>query len=180
MAKKKLKLDLACGQSCTPGYLGVDVWEGADVVHNLLEFPWPFDDRSVADVVCSHFVEHIPLADTADGQDLLCAFMDELWRVVAPGGTATITYPHLQSVRAFQDPTHRRFIPWTTWNYFDAQWRKANRLDHYRIGCDFEPVSLTGEGIANDVAARADEPRMLMMERSWNVVADTRVILRRR
>jgi hypothetical protein len=40
-----LKIDLACGQKKKEGYKGIDQAniEGVDYVHNLMEFPWPFD-----------------------------------------------------------------------------------------------------------------------------------------
>ena len=180
MARKKLKVDLACGQNLTPGFVGVDVWAGADIVHDLLVFPFPFADRSVDEVVCNHFVEHIPMRETALGQDLFCAFMDEVWRVMRPGARATFTYPHLHSDRAFQDPTHRRFIPWPTWLYFNAQWRKDNGLDHYQLACDFEIISVEACGIAADVATRHHEVATLMQDRQWNVVADTKVVIERK
>lgn len=180
MARKKLKLDLACGQRPTDGFTGVDIWAGAEIVHDLLTFPWPFADRSVDEVVCNHFVEHIPMTTTESGQDLLCAFMDELWRIMRPGARATIQHPHLHSDRAFQDPTHRRFIPWQTWLYFNAEWRKANGLDHYDIACDFEVINIEGMGINPDVAARAHEVQMRMSDQNWNVAADTRVIFERK
>lgn len=177
---RKVKLDLACGQNPTAGFTGVDIWEGAEVVHDLLSFPWPFKDRSVDEVVCNHFVEHIPMTETADGQDLMCAFMDELWRILKPGARAVFQYPHLHSDRAFQDPTHRRFIPWQTWQYFNAEWRKGNSLDHYRIACDFEVIAIEGCGIADDVTLKHHEVQQVMAERQWNVLADTRVTIERK
>lgn len=178
--RKPLKLDLACGQRPTEGFTGVDVWPGADIVHDLLSFPWPFDDRSVSEVVCNHFVEHIPMQMTDGGVDLLCAFMNELWRVMKPGARATIQHPHAHSDRAWWDPTHRRCIPYQTWYYFDANWLKANGLDHYQITADFEVITVEGVGIANDVATRHHEVQAQMTERQWNVIADTKVILQRR
>lgn len=200
MAKpRKLRLDLACGQHPTEGFIGVDIWPGADMVVDLLDFPWRtriphperpgktlrvenglIADRSVDEVVCNHFVEHIPMRETADGVDLLIAFMNELWRVLKPGARATITHPHSQSARAWWDPTHRRCIPFQTWAYFDSVWLKANGLDHYPITADFEVITVDGVGIANDVVSRHHEVQAQMMERQWNVVADTKVILERR
>ena len=180
MAKKRtaIKLDLGAGQNPTPGFLGVDLWEGADVPLDLLTFPWPWQDRSVDEIVSNHFVEHIPMNTT--GPDLLCQFMNEVWRVLRPGGRATIQHPHLHSDRAFWDPTHRRFIPYMTWYYFDAEWRKANGLDHYPIVADFTVVTIEGCGIANDVATKHHEVQQQLQDRSWNVIADTKVILERR
>ena len=59
--KKVLKLDLACGQSPLKGFTGVDIWDGAEVVQDLTIYPWPWEDSSVKEIHCSHYVEHIPL-----------------------------------------------------------------------------------------------------------------------
>lgn len=34
-----IKLDIACGKNKKPGFIGVDLWEGADIVADLEKFP---------------------------------------------------------------------------------------------------------------------------------------------
>lgn len=87
-----MKLDLACGNARTSGFVGVDKYLPPDpnrLQFDLLEFPWRFPDESIEEVVCHHFIEHIPMTETPDGVDLLCAFMDEVWRILKTGGQAT-------------------------------------------------------------------------------------------
>lgn len=179
---KNLKLDLACGQNPAEGFTGVDIWEGAEVQHDLTEFPWPWPDRSVAEVHCSHFVEHLPLEVIYGGKltDGLCAFMNELGRVLKKGGEATIRHPHNRSDRAFQDPTHRRFIPSATWYYFNAEWRKLNALDHYPISCDFEILAMYADGLNDDLVNRNEQAQIWSGERYWNSYADLVVVLKKR
>jgi predicted SAM-dependent methyltransferase len=176
---KGLKLDLACGQHPTEGFVGVDIWDGAEIVHDLLLFPWPFDDGSVTEVVCNHFVEHIPMREIG-GADLLCAFMNELSRVTAPGAKVRIVHPHAHSDRAWWDPTHRRCIPYQTWYYFDPNWLRGNGLDHYPITANFEVITIEGAGVAADVLAKHHEVQAQVADRQWNIIADTVVILQRR
>ena len=180
MRRPKIRLDLGAGQHPTPGFAGVDLWQGADHQVDLFTFPWPWADRTVDEIVSNHFVEHIPMTVTPAGQDLLCAFMDEIWRISRPDATVTIRHPHLQSERAFQDPTHRRFIPGATWCYFNAEWRKANGLDHYPIVADFEIVTISGDGIDNDTINRHHEVQWDRYKRNWNEIQDTVVILKAR
>jgi hypothetical protein len=151
-----LKLDLACGRHCRPDFEGVDVVlligapimgadgkptgeKHPDVKHvvDLQSFPWPWADHSVAEIVCSHYVEHIPMYPLIDGKDQFFAFFDELYRVLHPEGFATIIVPSGRSDRAFQDPTHRRFIVETSFAYLSAQWRRDQGLDHYVAKCNF-------------------------------------------
>lgn len=136
------KLDLACGQTPQPGFEGVDIWEGAQHVVDLEQFPWPFEDNSVSEVFCSHYVEHIPHYPpviTKDGkkQNPFFAFFDELYRILEPGAWAKIIVPCGRSSRGFWDPTHQRFMMAETFLYLSAEWRKLNRLDHYNARCDF-------------------------------------------
>jgi hypothetical protein len=149
--KPPLKLDLACGQGCKDGFVGVDMapTPAAKYVFNLLKFPWPFEDNSVEEIHCSHFIEHIPMAfigkdgqyrlvpETHDDQDLFFAFFDECHRILKHFGKMTVFCPASASDRAFQDPTHRRFITDITFNYLSKKWRSDTGLSHYNVKANF-------------------------------------------
>ena len=56
-----MKLNLGCGQNRLDGYVNADrepVVE-PDVVMDLEEFPWPFDEHSVDEVMANHVLEHV-------------------------------------------------------------------------------------------------------------------------
>lgn len=174
--EQPLKLDLGCGQNPCEGFEGVDI--GGDVAKHkvdLLKFPWPFETSSVDEVHCSHFVEHIPMALDESGKDLFFAFFDELYRVLKPNAKATIIWPALQSVRAFQDPTHRRFIPAETMLYLSDEWRKLNKLDHYRADCNFavnvNPTVQQAETLRHPTVGTN------RLREMWNVAVDFHAIL---
>ncbi len=123
-----IRLDIACGANKNPGFVGLDIQplEGVDIVHDLLQFPWPLPDESVLMAVCSHFVEHIPKVQIYQGTDglmhtwfPLIRFMDEVWRVMKPGGELAIAAPHGHSLGFLQDPTHASGLCEVTWVYFD-------------------------------------------------------------
>ena len=174
-----LKLDLACGQSPREGFEGVDIWAGAKHQVNLQQFPWPFDDNSAAELHCSHYIEHIPaeMIQTGGGlKDALFAFFDEAWRILEPGGMMTVICPSARSNRAFQDPTHRRFIVAETFQYLVAEWRRANRLDHYNVACDFE-VTLNWT-TSSELSVRAPEVQQMQFHHYWNTIHDWHVTLR--
>jgi predicted SAM-dependent methyltransferase len=166
-----LKLDLACGQTKQDGFLGVDrvPLDGVDQVVNLEAFPWPWKDASVEVVHCSHYVEHTP--------DLI-AFMNELGRILIPGGTAQIIAPYYTSMRAWQDPTHVRAISEATFLYFNKDWRVSQKLDHYPITCDFDYSY--GYAMAPEWAVRSQEARDFAIRHYWNVVNDLHVTLTRK
>ncbi len=175
-----LKLDLACGQNKREGFLGVDKvkTEQVNQVVDLLRFPWPWKDASVEEAYSSHFVEHIPLGETPDGTDLLIAFMNELHRVLIPGGKATIIAPWYASVRAWQDPTHRRPISDVTFCYFNKDWRAANKLDHYPITADFDFAPSYVVTLA--IGQRSEDARAFAMRHYLNAVDDIQAVLTKR
>lgn len=176
-----LKLDLACGQSKKDGYVGVDYVEaeGVDLVFDLLTFPWPWDDDSVDAAYSSHFVEHIP-HDLGVGREGFFAWFDELYRVCRHDAEVEVIHPYCMNTRAFQDPTHRRFIPEATWYYLNKEWRELQKLDHYQVGCDFEVVTIDGLGVNDAIGLRSHEAQQFARGHYWHVISDLRVLLRAR
>jgi len=180
---KTVNLDLGCGQRPREGYEGVDLYsEVAEHRVNLFQFPWPWADESVDALHVSHFAEHIPAReveqrDLSDGmagqflgQDMFFAFFDECWRILKDRGTMEVVVPALESMRAFQDPTHRRFITQATFCYLSQPWRKANGLDHYRIRCNFDgPVHFT---VSEEMSLLHPEAAEKRIRESWNVKGD--------
>jgi SAM-dependent methyltransferase len=171
IAPALLRLDLACGHHKQAGYLGVDrvPLEGVDQVVDLEAYPWPWPNASVEAVHCSHFIEHV-----SD----FCAFMNELWRVMIPGGTAVIIAPYYTSMRAWQDPTHKRAISEASFLYANKAWRVANKLDHYPITCDWD--FSYGYALNAEYATRNQEHRDYAIKHLWNTVDDLHVTLTRR
>jgi predicted SAM-dependent methyltransferase len=133
-----VRLDLACGQTPREGYEGVDLYAPeAKYRFDLFKTPWPFDADCVDAIYCSHFIEHIPSRDNDWGQDMLFAFFDECHRILKPGARMIVIWPDHRTVGAYQDPTHRRFIPQETMSYLSAPIRQASGLGHYPVACDF-------------------------------------------
>jgi predicted SAM-dependent methyltransferase len=175
--KKLLSLDLACGQVPADGYEGVDLW-APEAKHkwDLLQ-PWPLKDNSCERLRCSHFIEHIPMTER-DGQDMLLWFFDEAFRVLTPGGTFRVDWPCLQTSRAFQDPTHRRFIPQETMLYLCKNWREHPdiKLNHYPVKCDFE-INV-GRTMPTSEGARHVEVQGERFNNMWNVAFDFQATLK--
>jgi predicted SAM-dependent methyltransferase len=190
-----LKLDLACGQNIRAGFEGVDL-PGVPGVHhemNLARFPWKWADNSVGEINCSHFLEHLPMIyvdkhgnelpfGDPTGKDLFFAFFDECYRILRPEGTMVIVVPSCRSSRAFQDPTHRRFFPSEAFVYLNEGMRKANKLDHYNVVCNFDvavdPGIFQHKAEQLHLMARLPEVRDQILDERWNVIADWHVKLR--
>lgn len=167
--RQKLKLDIACGKNKKPGFIGVDIWDGADIVADLEKFPWPFADNSVDEIFCSHYIEHTP--------DLI-SFANELYRIMKVGAKAEIIAPYYSSIRAWQDPTHLRAISENTFLYFSKKWRSVNKLDHYPITADFD---FECEFLLDkDWQGKEEAELRFAIKHYINVVSDIRALLTKR
>jgi SAM-dependent methyltransferase len=96
-------LDVGCGSAKLPGAVGIDISEetDADIVHDLDVFPYPLEDSSFDFVVMQDVIEHVrePMR-----------VVEELHRVLKPGGRLQLRTPHFSSVLAYGDPTHEHYF----------------------------------------------------------------------
>jgi predicted SAM-dependent methyltransferase len=145
-----LKIDLGCGKSAHAGFLGIDRrrFDGVDGVADLTESRWVFDrptlggtdlaplgtqgfvlpDSSVSEAYCSHFLEHL---EHNQRHPERVRFMNELWRVLVPGGKATIITPHWASNWAYGDFTHAdKPVTEMFYFYLRKDWRQSNAPDN--------------------------------------------------
>lgn len=164
----ELKLDLACGQNRVEGYFGIDVAPGdtVDAVVDLEQYPWPIESESAEDIVCNHYVEHVT--------DLM-QFMNELYRILKPGGKVKFVAPYYTSIRCWQDPTHKHAISEATFLYYNKGWRTTNKLDHYPINCDFDYTY--GYDMDATWANRSQDARDFAIKHYWNIINDIHVVL---
>lgn len=160
-------LDIGCGSRPRNPYersalFGVDIGEVAVPMErvqiakaNLSIEPIPFPDDHFASVSAYDFLEHVPrVLPTTDGLSTRFPFielMNEIWRVLAPGGLLYAVTPAFPHAAAFQDPTHVNIITGETHEYFTAP-RLLGRMYGYhgtfelvrqcrvRPRGDYEPV----------------------------------------
>lgn len=144
-----LKIDLGCGKNPREGFVGVDSRNfGQPIVADLRE-RWPWDDGSVEEAHCSHFVEHLDAVERVH-------FANELYRVLKPGATAQVIVPHWCSPRAYGDLTHK-WPPVSEWwfLYLNKGWRETNAPHNDGYTCDFEITY--GYALRQDIAMRNDQ-----------------------
>jgi predicted SAM-dependent methyltransferase len=176
--EKLLKIDLACGQRKKEGYKGLDraATKDADYVHDLMVYPWPFEDGSVYEFNCSHYVEHIPI-QLSDGTYGLNRFMEEVWRCLMPKGTIDIQAPYYMSQECWQDPTHTRAITDRTFLYYHQNVTEG-MLDHYMPKCNFEIV-FQKKIIDPSLEMKGEQARKWAIDHYWNVVREVQFVLRK-
>lgn len=169
------KLDLACGNNKAEGFFGVDIakTETVDVVHDLTQVPWPFEDDSVDEARCSHFFEHLE-------PEQRVSFMNELHRVLKKEAGCMFTTPRGFD-RQVQDFTHKwPPVVESSYYYFNKEFYRSNKLEHYLdlygIKCDFEvrPVQVS---VTPDFAMKCDEHKVFATRYYTNVAVDLTVLM---
>ena len=122
-------LDLGCGTRPKNPFnadelFGVDVRD--DLAANiraadLVIEPIPYDDESFEYVTAFDFLEHIPrLVYLPQRRNAFIELMNEVYRVLKPGGMFLSFTPGYPNAVAFRDPTHVNFITDETFPlYFD-------------------------------------------------------------
>ncbi len=104
-------VDIGCGPTKqVPSSIGIDRWPtpAVDVVADL-ERGVPLADDSVDHLFAVHVLEHI--------RDLI-SLMNDLHRVLRPGGVLHVLTPNWRNVIAVADPTHVRYFSAATFKYF--------------------------------------------------------------
>lgn len=104
-------LDVGCGESKTPGAIGIDIRlaPGVNVVCDLERPFWPFREGVFDEVILNDTLEHL--------NDVVPA-MQEAHRVTKPQGRVKILTPHFSHPDAFRDPTHKHYFSYQTIDYF--------------------------------------------------------------
>ena len=136
-SSQTLSLDLGCGSNPRNPFqatksFGVDIrgdLEGNISQADLSIEAIPFCDSTFDFCTAFDFIEHIPRSSYPQGKARLAflELMNEIHRVLKPGGMLLHSTPAFPSKEAFQDPTHVNIITEDTMpNYFcePSNWAK--------------------------------------------------------
>jgi hypothetical protein len=113
------KVNLGAGTDIQPDYINVDMISlpGIDVVHNLMKYPWPFDDNSVSHIRAIDVIEHLP--PYIGEEHGVIKFIEEAHRILQPGGELFIQTPGWRAEFLWIDPTHVRGFDIQSMDFFD-------------------------------------------------------------
>ncbi len=146
-------LDIGCGLAPKNIFnavevYGVDVRDDADaniVKADLVIEPIPFPDQMFEYVTAHDFLEHVPRVIYAPTRrNAFVEVMNEVWRVLKPGGHFLSFTPAYPQPAAFRDPTHVNIITEETFPlYFDDTYRWATA---YGFKGSFQVVSQEWRG----------------------------------
>lgn len=118
-----LKLDIGSGRIRREGFIALDNSSSVSIdVRADLEKGLPFPDDTFSEIWMNHVFEH--LIDPVRS-------MDEVWRVCKDGATVEIRGPHFSSPHlVWGDPTHKRGLSLSTFQYFDGTCHYARARFH--------------------------------------------------
>lgn len=113
-------LDLGCGTTKVAGAVGMDnvALPGVDIVHDMLVFPYPFDDQSADEIYLNNVIEHFTLTE---GQSIF----REAYRVLRSDNVLHVRVPHVFTVAAWADPTHSSSFTFVSSEFFDSRSAKS-------------------------------------------------------
>ena len=123
-----ISLDLGCGTNPRNPFnaeklIGLDMMPVADLQCDVVWEAIPLEDNAVDYVTAFDFLEHIPriVYHEKKARFAFVELMNEIWRVLKPGGTFFSHTPCYPFGAAFQDPTHVNYVtPETFAEYFDC------------------------------------------------------------
>ncbi len=117
--------------------------------------PWPWEDNSVDEIHCSHFVEHLTAPERIH-------FVNEAYRVLKPGADCKVITPHWASSRAYGDLTHQwPPIAEFFFYYLSTDWRSVNAPHNEFYKCNF--ICTWGYSLREDLLVRNQEYQMFAL-----------------
>ena len=140
--KSMAKLNLGCGNILLPGYINVDKYGSPDILKDLEELPWGWDDNSIEEILMIHVLEHL-----GQSTDIYFGIWKELYRICKNNALITIRVPHHRHEFFYDDPTHVRAVTPLSLKLFskknNKRWIKAGAANSplgIHLNIDFELI----------------------------------------
>lgn len=118
--------DLGGDCNSPEGFRTVNLVEPSDIVADIMD-GLPFQDSTIGCIRAHDFLEHVPHCRdskcTHEAARCTVGLMNEIYRVLVPGGWLLTATPSTDGRGAFQDPTHCSFwsVPNSFWYYSRRQ-----------------------------------------------------------
>lgn len=95
-----------------------------DIIHDLEEFPYPWDDEEFDEIHAYEVLEH---TGTQGDGEFFFKQMNELWRILKVGGYLMITVPSWDSLEQWAIPDHKRALPPQLFHFCSRDYVMKNR-----------------------------------------------------
>lgn len=110
-------LDIGCGtnkhKDDTQEVIGMDIIDlpGVDVVWNMEQIPYPFENGKFNKVILQHVLEHVTKENNIN-----IKIIEEVHRLLSKHGSFEVEVPIGNWFR--YDPTHKNYVGYWYWKYF--------------------------------------------------------------
>lgn len=152
------RIHLGCGEQLKAGWINIDrkgpatgqAWSDF-VKADLEQDPIPMKEGSADFVFSEDFLEHLP---PGAGIQL----MNEIWRVLVPGGIMEHYVPNAGSQNDFGSPSHLSHWNWQCFEHFDVnsyRWKKDRAFESIVGGFERISAQLGGHMAEDDGVTRA-------------------------
>lgn len=131
----QIKIDIGGGREPRPGHVNVDLRQIPEVDLMADAATLPFADNSIDHIHANSLVPHIPDLNQA---------MEELSRVLSPGGTLVLRATHAHSTGIVADPDHSNW----SWTSETPKWYDNNSSFSYYSDTSLELVDVRVRGWA--------------------------------
>lgn len=131
-SKKRCDLELGCGdRKRNADAIGVDrlEYEGVDIVGDIESAISRLPDHSIDNVYAYHCFEHLSNLEL---------IMDQLARIMRPGGELHVEVPHFSNPYYYSDYTHRQPFGLYTFSYLANESLFQRRCPTYQRQSHFE------------------------------------------
>jgi predicted SAM-dependent methyltransferase len=117
---REKNLNLGCGAREFPDCVNVDI-APVPIPHitwNLNDFPYPFDNERFERVYAYDIIEHL---------DDVYMVMDEIHRILKPGGEVHIRTAAWDTAQSYDDPSHKHWFTLKSFDFFDPTTQHGSR-----------------------------------------------------
>lgn len=128
-----------------------------DVVWNLDNLPYPFEDSEFSEIECFDVIEHL---------SNIPASLEEMYRILKPNGIVKITTPHFSCANSYIDPTHKFHLSYFSFDYFCAK----HDLAYYskaRIQIKYRHIQFQGGRFNRSIISRLANRFPVIYEQRW-------------
>tara|TARA_Y100001968_G_C19059544_1_gene573097 strand:- start:29 stop:592 length:564 start_codon:yes stop_codon:yes gene_type:complete len=184
-----MKLNLGCGYDKREGFINLDSFKSCepDILHDIEDTPWPFDDDSFNEILIKHVLEHI-----GETFNIFRNVMREIYRVSQDKASIHIHVPNYKHVSYWADPTHVRAFDEVTFIMMSKKnndrWIK-NKSNYtmlaYLMDVNFELISSkyipSKEALEMSKSIKKENKGKYILDKNineWNVIREMQFILK--
>lgn len=142
-----IKLVVGCGhrgQGVNIVRLDISPKVQPDVVWDLNQVPYPFENSKFCEIECFDVIEHL---------NNIPIVIEEFHRILKSNGILKITTPHFSSANSYIDPTHKFHLSYFSFDYFSEN----HNLSYYseaRYSIQYRHLQFKGGRFNRSIVSR--------------------------